>query len=95
MLMLVLKFIGVIFLMFILDAFWAQYIKHTTDLNSGKSASYATLIYLLGCLVTISYIEDHIMILAAAIGSFAGTYTICEYNKKQTEKQKEKEKINK
>lgn len=74
MVAIVVKFVVVFLLVAFLDFLWAQYIRATASAHALKSASYGTAIYLLGCFVTITYIQDHMMIAPAALGSFVGTY---------------------
>jgi hypothetical protein len=77
------KYVGVFLLVAFLDFMWAQYIKHTAVADALKSASYSMAIYLLGCLVTIAYVEDHKMMVPCALGAFAGTYLSAVFSKRK------------
>jgi len=79
--MFILKCVFVFCLVAFLDFVWAQYIKHTANANALKSSVYATAIYLLGCVVTIAYVDDHKMIVPCALGAFAGTYISAKLSK--------------
>jgi len=83
--MLLMKYVGVFALVAFLDFMWAQYIKHTAKANALKSASYSMTVYLLGCLVTITYVEDHKMMIPCALGAFAGTYISAKLEKQKEE----------
>lgn len=80
--MFALKAFGIFVLVTLLDFLWAQYIKHTANAEALKSASYAALISLMGCMVTISYVDDRRMIVPAALGAFVGTYASARFSKK-------------
>lgn len=79
----IIKYVGVFALVAFLDFMWAQYIKHTAAADALKSASYSMSIYLLGCVVTIAYVEDHKMMVPCALGAFVGTYLSAKLSKKE------------
>lgn len=67
-------FLAVLVVMAVLDFVWAEYTKATTSKQPLRASFLAVAI--IGCsgFVTTSYVENHWMLVAAAIGSFAGTY---------------------
>jgi hypothetical protein len=60
--------------MVVLDFVWARYTVTVTQRLPIKSGSYAALIMVLNGTVTLTYVHDPWMILAAAAGAFVGTY---------------------
>jgi hypothetical protein len=56
------------------DYCWAQYISHASAKNATKAAAWAAGIIVAGACATVSYVQDHRLIVAAVLGSFVGTY---------------------
>jgi len=79
---LVFKFLMVFFATFILDWIWASYIIETSSKNSIKSSLLSGLIVLMGAFITLSYIEDKKMLIAAVAGGALGTFFCVEKSKR-------------
>jgi len=85
----ILKFIGVLVAMFLVDICWAKYFIHIGKHNAIKAASWGTMIMVLGSFTTINYVGDKTLLIAAWIGSFAGTYYAVSREKKKAEEKSE------
>jgi len=68
---------------FITDAVWAYYIDHTSKANVWRSSLSSSLIVIIGGLMTVEYVQDRRLIIAAAIGGFFGTFALVKYNNKK------------
>ena len=80
------KFAFVTGLMFVVYVCWAKYtlaVQHKQAMHSGVWSVSAMLCT---ALVTVSYVEDKSLIIAAAIGTFAGTYYTVVHDLKKTKK---------
>ncbi len=84
----VLKFIGVAGAMAIVDVCWAFYFIKVGERKSTQSGLWAIALFLSGAFVTTSYVHDHSLLIAAAIGSFIGTFLTVEYKKRKELKEK-------
>lgn len=81
-------FIIVFFAMLITDVCWTFYLLSVEERKSIKAAMWAMLLYLFGAFVVTSYVRDWTLIMAAALGSFAGTFLTIEYKKYKERKSK-------
>lgn len=66
--------VGVFALIVCLDYAWARYNIATADKQPMRAAILAVAIYFLGGLSTISFVDNHIMLIPALLGAFVGTY---------------------
>ncbi len=71
-----LKFITVVFLMMATEASCTMYLIYTEKRNAIKSGVWCSSTILFTSLVTVNYVEDKTLIIAAAIGAFLGSYLI-------------------
>jgi hypothetical protein len=55
------------------DFVWAYYTLALTAHQSIRAGFYASGIILIGGFVTVSYVNDHYLLIAAALGAFVGT----------------------
>ena len=76
------KFLLVFLLVTIVDFIWARYIAHTAKNNAIKASCYAAILTLMGSVVTIAYVDNHYMIIPAALGALVGTYLSIKLSKK-------------
>lgn len=60
-------------IMFVLDIVWARYTAALVAKRIGSASSYAAFIAVLSGVSTISYVNDHWLLVPAAFGAFAGT----------------------
>ena len=65
-----------------MDFICAKYIAHTSKNNAIKASCYAALLTVIGGMVTIAYVEDHRMMIPAALGALVGTYIAIKLDKK-------------
>ena len=77
------NYLYVFFAMFITDVCWTFYLLSVEERKSIKAGVWATLLYLFGAFVVSSYVDDRTLIIAAALGSFFGTFTTIEYKKRK------------
>jgi hypothetical protein len=61
---------------------WAYYFIKVEERNAPQAGMWAVLLFFSGAAVTTNYIGDHTMLVAAAIGSFVGTYFTVKFKKK-------------
>lgn len=57
-----------------LDAVWARYIQATSDGRRLAAATWSLWIYVLAGAITLEYVNNHMLLGVAALGSFVGTY---------------------
>jgi uncharacterized membrane protein YfcA len=57
-----------------LDFVFAEYTRATADRHAIKASLWASTIIVLTGFVTTSYVENHWLMIPAAIGAFAGTW---------------------
>ena len=70
----VLKFIGVMIAIFITDICWAKYFIYVAKHKPLPAATWGSTILVFGAFVTIEYVHDKSLIIAAFIGGFMGTF---------------------
>lgn len=68
------KFLLVMVLMILVDACWAKYTLAMQKHHPMASGLWSVGIMMCGALVTVNYVGDKTLIIAAAIGAFIGTY---------------------
>lgn len=73
------QFLTVFAAMFVTDVCWTFYLLSVESRKSVIAGMWAAALYIFGAFVVRSYVEDHTMIIAAALGSFAGTVATIEY----------------
>jgi hypothetical protein len=76
------KFLFVMIAMALTDMCWAYYFIKVEERNAPQAGIWAVLLFFSGAAVTTNYIGDHTMLVAAAIGSFVGTYFTVKFKKK-------------
>lgn len=76
------KFLFVMIAMALTDMCWAYYFIKVEERNAPQAGMWAVLLFFSGAAVTTNYIGDHTMLIAAAIGSFVGTYFTVKFKKK-------------
>lgn len=86
--MFILKFIIVMVAMIAADVCWTMYFIETEKRRSVPAGLWGAAILLFGSLVTMNYVEDHRLLVAAVIGSFIGVYITIEYKKRKELKNK-------
>jgi hypothetical protein len=75
------KFIVVLVAMAVTDVCWAYYFIKVGERRAVQAGLWAILLFFAGAVVTTNYVGDHTMMIAAAIGSFVGTYITVKYKK--------------
>lgn len=70
------------------DICWTMYFIETEKRRSIHAGLWGAAIMLFGSLVTLNYVEDHRLLIAAAIGSFIGVSGTIEYKKRKEAKNK-------
>lgn len=79
------KFLLVFVAMAVTDIFWTIYLLSVEERKVFKASLFAMLLYLSGAFVVTSYVGNSLLIIAAALGSFTGTY-VTIWNKKRKSK---------
>ena len=79
----ILKFLFVMVAMIAADICWTMYFIETEKRRSVHAGLWGAAIMLFGSLVTLNYVEDHRLLIAAAIGSFIGVAGTIEYKKRK------------
>ena len=72
--MYILKFLGVMLSMFLVDICWAKYFLWVNKHHPLRAATWGSLILVFGAFTTINYVDDKTLLIAAVIGGFAGSY---------------------
>ena len=80
------RFLLVVALMTIVDMCWAKYTMEMQRRHATLAGLWSVGIMLCGSLVTVNYIDDKTLIIAAAIGAFLGTYLTVRRDKSKAEK---------
>ena len=70
----ILKFLGVMVSIFVADICWAKYFIYVAKHKPFLSATWGSMIVVFGAFVTVEYVNDRSLIIAAFIGGFLGTY---------------------
>jgi len=83
----ILKFIGVMVAMIMVDFCWAKYFIYVAKHKPFLSALWGSVIILFGAFTTINYVEDRTLLIAAFLGGFIGTYTAVLIEKKKKDKE--------
>jgi len=82
----ILKFLFVMVAMIAADVCWTMYFIETEKRRPVPAGLWGAAIMLFGSLVTLNYVEDHRLLIAAAIGSFIGVSGTIEYKKRKESK---------
>jgi hypothetical protein len=75
------QWVAVFFSMVFVDMLWAKYMLALAGKQAMKSALLSGGIILCGVFTTISYVENHWLVIPAAIGAFIGTYFTVKHHK--------------
>ena len=75
--------------MAITDVCWAFYFIKVDERRSIGAGLWATALFICGATVTANYIDDKSLMIAAALGSFIGTWATIEYKKRKEQKNKD------
>jgi len=84
-----LKFLGVMLAMAITDVCWAYYFIKVEERRPMGAGLWATALFICGASVTSNYVDDKSLIIAAALGSFIGTWATITYKKNKENKTKQ------
>lgn len=76
-----LQFIGVMVATALVDVCWTFYFINVSREKALWAGWWSTLIVAFGAVVTVSYVNDPTLLVAAFIGAFAGTSLTIQYNK--------------
>jgi peptidoglycan biosynthesis protein MviN/MurJ (putative lipid II flippase) len=83
------KFLVVMFAMILTDVCWTVYFMKVEERKSVSAGIWSALIMLAGGTVTMNYVEDKTLLIAALIGAFIGTAATVEYKRRKEKKNKE------
>ena len=72
----------VFFAVTLVDIFWASYIKSIAADHMWRSGLFSAAIIVTGGFTAIEYVQNHWMLLPAALGAFVGTVITVWYHKK-------------
>lgn len=67
---------------FLSDVCWATYIKYVHASKPLLSGFWAVALFIPGAFVTLSYVQNHWLLIPASIGAFSGTAITVWWNKK-------------
>ena len=84
-----LKFLAVMAAMAITDVCWAFYFIKVDERRAIGAGLWAVALFVCGATVTANYVDDKSLIVAAALGSFIGTWATVEYKKRKETKDNE------
>lgn len=66
------------------DVCWTRYIQSVEKMLAVQSGAWSALVILLGATVTIGYVQQPSLIVAAVLGAFVGTFVTVAYGAKKT-----------
>jgi hypothetical protein len=78
----IIKFIAVIIATAAVDICWTMYFLGVESRRSMSAATWAVILLVVSAFVTTNWIHDNTLLIAAAIGSFIGTYISIEHKKR-------------
>ena len=82
------KFIAVMLAIFMVDICWAKYFIYVAKHKPFPAATWGSTILVFGAFVTIEYVHDKSLIIAAFIGGFFGTFLTVWRERNKLEKEK-------
>ena len=82
------KFFLVMVAMIITDVCWTYYFIKIGERKSVQAGAWAILLFLSGAVVITNYVGDNTLVIAAAMGSFIGTWITVEFKKYNEDKEK-------
>lgn len=74
-------FAAVFAAMFALDFVWAYYTKAITRHAPFAASNWAIVVTVFSAIAQIGYVENHWLVLPAALGAFAGTYSAMKWGR--------------
>ena len=77
----VIEFLLVMFFVGIINTLWTYYIKFVGNNSPWRAAITGELIFVIGAFTTLGYVHKPILIMAATIGGFIGTFLTVKYLK--------------
>ena len=77
------KFFTVLVAMAAVDVCWTYYFIKIDERKEVGAGIWAVILLLFSAFVTTNYVDDKSLIIAAALGSFFGTYYTVKYKKKK------------
>lgn len=69
--------------MFVVDIFYAIYLKSIENNKPLHASSMATVVFFIASIATIGYVDNHWLLIPACLGAFAGTWVGVKYNIKK------------
>lgn len=78
-----LNFIVIVFSVAIVDFCWTMYFIKVGSKESAKAGFWGTSIIVLSAFITVNYVHDTRLIIAAGLGAFIGTYGSVELSKRK------------
>lgn len=85
------KFVEVMLAMAATDVCWAYYFIKVDERRAIGAGLWAVTLFICGATVTANYVNDKSLIIAAALGSFLGTYGTIKYKKYKESKTQNKQ----
>lgn len=80
----VLIFFGVGVAYFIYDVIYAHFMLSVTGLRAGWAATFSSLLYIIGAIGVLSYVENFIYTIPIVIGGWLGTYWAVKREKQKS-----------
>jgi uncharacterized membrane protein YfcA len=77
------EYIIVFLSMFVVDVFYAIYLKSIENNKPIFASFMATIVFFVASIATIGYIDNHWLLVPACLGAFAGTWVGVMYNIKK------------
>lgn len=68
------EYILIFLAVFAIDILYTYYLKAVQDDKAAAASLLAAVVYVLACIVVINYTENHMLLVAAALGAMCGTY---------------------
>lgn len=78
---------GVFVAYFVYDVLYAYYMISVTDLKAGRAASFGSVLYIIGAVGVLSYVENFLYTVPIVIGGWLGTYIAVRVQKRKKYKE--------
>lgn len=78
---LTLQFFLVFLTLAVVDACWTVYVKSINEEKPAAAAAWSSVIVVLGAYAVVSYVHKPVLVIAAALGAYVGTYLTVKLKK--------------
>lgn len=80
------RFLMVFGASFLSDICWAFYFIKIASQKAIAAGLWGASVIILGSMITISFVDDHTLLIPSVLGAFVGTFLTVKYSKKEEQK---------